>query len=279
MAGLPSYVAVGDILEEQVDLFAGDDVADVVGLGELAEDHADHLAVDQGGAAAVTRVDGGVDLHADARDILVVGGELDTRDDPLGDREGRAPLGISVGQHSLLDLGQGLCTRHRGPLVEERLILEPEHGQVDARADRHDLGGQLLARLVALDEELAGIRTTWAFVRMRLPSMTTPVPLASCGLCLVQGLVRSGNASWRDLHDRVANLASSASLSAPTAAAKAGVETKKTRPTGHPEIIHRIFIAGLTWLPNTQTNIAPFICLARARERKGRGSALAARPS
>ncbi len=35
--------------------------------------------------------------------------------------------------------------------------------------------------------------TTWALVRIRLPSMTTPVPLASLGLCLVQGLVRSGN--------------------------------------------------------------------------------------
>ena len=39
---------VGDVLEEEVDLLAGDDVADVVGLGELAEDEPDHLAVDQG---------------------------------------------------------------------------------------------------------------------------------------------------------------------------------------------------------------------------------------
>ena len=69
----------------------------------------------------------------------------------------RAPLGIAVGQHGLLDLGQGRGARHRGPLVEERLVLELEHGQVDARADRLDLRRQLVARLVALDEELAGV--------------------------------------------------------------------------------------------------------------------------
>ena len=36
--GLAVVRPVGDVLEEQVDLLAGDDVADVVGLGELAED-------------------------------------------------------------------------------------------------------------------------------------------------------------------------------------------------------------------------------------------------
>ncbi len=98
--GLAVVSPVGDVLEEQVDLLAGDDVADVVGLGELAEDEADHLAVDQRRAAAVARVDRGVDLDADARGILVVGGELDPRDDPLGDRERRASLGKAVDQHA-----------------------------------------------------------------------------------------------------------------------------------------------------------------------------------
>ncbi len=64
---------VGDVLEKQVDLLAGDDVADVVGLGELAEDEADHLAVDQGRAAAIAGVDRGIDLHPQARHSLVVG--------------------------------------------------------------------------------------------------------------------------------------------------------------------------------------------------------------
>ena len=56
--------AVSDVLEEKLDLLAGDDVADIVGLSELAEDKPDHLAVNQGGAAAVSRVDGGVNLDA-----------------------------------------------------------------------------------------------------------------------------------------------------------------------------------------------------------------------
>ena len=30
--------------------------------------------------------------------------------------------------------------------------------------------------------------TTWALVRMRLPSITTPLPVSSEGDCLVQGL-------------------------------------------------------------------------------------------
>src|SRR6266850_4459184 len=34
--------------------------------------------------------------------------------------------------------------------------------------------------------------TTWALVRMRLPSITTPDPLTSLGACLVQGLKGSG---------------------------------------------------------------------------------------
>ena len=148
---------VGDILEKQVDLLAGDDVADVVGLGELAEDQADHLAVDQGRAAAVARVDRRVDLDAHAREPFAVAGEFDPRHDPLGDRERRAPLGIAVNQHRFLDFGQSRGAHDRRPLFKERLILEPDHGQVDSRADRLDLGGQLVARLVAFDEELAGV--------------------------------------------------------------------------------------------------------------------------
>src|ERR1700722_9569627 len=35
-------------------------------------------------------------------------------------------------------------------------------------------------------------RTTWALVRMRLPSITTPEPVISVGACLVQGRERSG---------------------------------------------------------------------------------------
>ena len=73
---------------------------------ELAEDQADHLVVDQGRAAAVAGVDRRVDLDPQARGPLVVGHELDPRDDPLGDRQAAAPLGIAVDQDAILDLGQ-----------------------------------------------------------------------------------------------------------------------------------------------------------------------------
>ena len=108
---LAVVLAVGDVLEEQVDLLAGDDVADVVGLGDLAEDQADHLAVDQGGPAAVARVDRRVDLDPDAAGALAVSDELDPGDDPLGDREARASLGIAIDHHGVLDLGKRLDAR------------------------------------------------------------------------------------------------------------------------------------------------------------------------
>ncbi len=36
-------------------------------------------------------------------------------------------------------------SRDRGPFIEKRLVLEPENRQVDSRADRLDLGGELVA--------------------------------------------------------------------------------------------------------------------------------------
>ena len=62
-------------------------------LAELAEDQADHLVVDQGRAAAVAGVDRRVDLDPQARGLLVIGRELDPRDDPLGDRQAAPPWG------------------------------------------------------------------------------------------------------------------------------------------------------------------------------------------
>ena len=71
--GLAVVGAVLDVVQEEVDLLGRDDVADVVGLGELAEDQADDLAVDDRGAAAVAGVDRGVDLDADARGVVAAG--------------------------------------------------------------------------------------------------------------------------------------------------------------------------------------------------------------
>ena len=86
-----------------------------------------------------------------------IAGKLDPRNNALGDRERRAPLRIPVDQDRVLDLRQSLGAHDRRPLFEERLILEPDHRQVDSRADRLDSRGQLVARLIALDEELAGV--------------------------------------------------------------------------------------------------------------------------
>ena len=108
----------------------------------------DHLVVDQGRAAAVAGIDRGVDLDSQARGVVAVRGELDPRDDPLGDRQLDPALGIAVDQHGFLDLRAGRAVRGRGGrLVEERLVLQLQDRQVDARADRFDRRGQLVARL------------------------------------------------------------------------------------------------------------------------------------
>ena len=141
----------------------------------------------KGRAAAIARVDGGVDLHAHAGDAVVVAGELDARDDPLGDRERRASLGIAVDEHGFLDLGKGRGAGQGRPLVEERLVLELEHGQVDPGADRLDLGRQLVARLIAFDEELAGIEHD---VGVGEDSLAVDHDAGAAGFlraCLVQG--------------------------------------------------------------------------------------------
>ena len=80
----------------------------------------------------------------------------------------------------------------RRPLVEERLVLEPEHGQVDARAHRLDLRRQLVARLVALDEELAGVGDHVGVGQDPLALDDDAGAAGLAGLRLVQGLVKSG---------------------------------------------------------------------------------------
>ncbi len=283
--GLAVVMAVGDVLEEQVDLLAGDDIADVVGLRELAEDHADHLAIDQRGAAAVARVDGGVNLDADARDVLVVAGELDARDDPLGDREGRAALGIPVGQYGLLDLGQGLGARHGGPLVEERLVLEPEHGQVDARAHRHDPGRELVARLVTLDEELTGVCNHVGISEDALALDDHARATGLAGAVLGPGLGQVGEPHrGGDLHDRVADLrlrrvvigrgrrGRARCAKAPIRTRAGAMTAAADRPT---EIIRGVFIAWTrSSLPDTLTETSTHLISPRAGW-KVRGSRVA----
>ena len=89
--------------------------------------------------------------------------------------------------------------RQRGPLVEERLVLELEHGQVDSRADRLDRGGQLLAGLLALHEELAGVEDHVGVGQDPLAVDDDPGAAGLAGLCLVQGRRMSGYRSVAEI--------------------------------------------------------------------------------
>ena len=97
---------------------------------------------------------------------------------------------------------------HGGSLIEERLILEPDHCQVDARADRLDPRGQLVARLIALDKELAGVEHNVCIGEDALA-----VDDHSCGGGVLRAVLGPGMNQVRvphcraDLHDRFADLA------------------------------------------------------------------------
>src|SRR5579864_9689489 len=97
-------MAVGDVLEEQLDLLVRDDVADVLRLIEMAEGEPDHALAGDRRAATVTRVDGRIDLDAQPRDRIVVGDELDARDDALGDRKRIATGRKAVGEYRVFDV-------------------------------------------------------------------------------------------------------------------------------------------------------------------------------
>ena len=155
--GLAVVPVIGDVGEEEVDLLVGDDVADVVAATQPGEGQADHAVVDQGGTAAVAGVDGRIDLDPQTRARVIVGGELDARDDALGDGEGGAAGGIAVGHDRVLDAGQGLGARQGRAGVEEGLVVEFEHGEIHGRGEGLDGGGVFVARLVGLHLDLAGV--------------------------------------------------------------------------------------------------------------------------
>ena len=150
-------MAVGDVLQEQLDFLVRDDVADVLHIGCGGERQADHLVAGQNGAAAVARVDCGIDLDAQARGEVVVIGEFDARDDALGDRQRRAAGRVAVGIHGILDLGQDVGALRRLVRGEEGLVVELDHGQVDAACDGHHRGGNLVAAFLGLHLDLARI--------------------------------------------------------------------------------------------------------------------------
>ena len=99
-----------------------------------------------------------VDLDAQTRDRgVVIWDEFDARDDTLGDRQARAALGITVDQDGVLDLRQLGRAGQRRVGVEEAVVVELEDGEVDARGDGLDGGGEFVAGLVGLDLDLAGV--------------------------------------------------------------------------------------------------------------------------
>jgi len=56
-------VTIGDILEEQVDLFHWDDVAYILRCLQMTKRQADYFVVDSRRAAAIPRINSGVDLN------------------------------------------------------------------------------------------------------------------------------------------------------------------------------------------------------------------------
>src|SRR5580692_5914137 len=103
-ARLAVVVTVGDILEEDVDFLVGDDVADVLRISEATEGQTDHLVTGDRRSAAVTRVDGRVDLDAQPRGRIVVGDVLDARNDALGDGQRSATGRKAIGEYRIFDL-------------------------------------------------------------------------------------------------------------------------------------------------------------------------------
>jgi hypothetical protein len=150
--------AVGDVLQEQIHFFVGNDVADVLRVAaELGEGEADHLVARDRRTAAVAGIDRGVDLDAKPRHREVVGDELDARDDALGDRERRASGREAVGEHRILDARQLARARQRRMRVEKAGIVELQNREIDARRDGHHGRRQLVAGGVGLHLHLRGV--------------------------------------------------------------------------------------------------------------------------
>jgi len=97
------------------------------------------------------RIDGRIDLNAQARDRIIVGREFDARHDAFGDRQRRSAGRKSIRQYRILDLRQLAGTRHRRMGVEETRIVQLQHRQVDSRRDGEDGGRYLVAGCIRLN--------------------------------------------------------------------------------------------------------------------------------
>src|SRR5262245_25553286 len=101
-------MAISNVLQEQINFLAGNNVADVFRVAEVAERQADHFVTDDRRAAAVAGVDGGINLNPQTGGGKIVFGKFDSRDDALGNGETAAAFWITVHHDSVFDFGQHL---------------------------------------------------------------------------------------------------------------------------------------------------------------------------
>src|SRR5687767_11587406 len=99
----------------------------------MTECEPDHLVVNDRGAAAVARIDGGIDLEPQTGYRVSIAGEFDARNDALGNRETGSAGRITVNQNRILDQREQIGALQRWMRFEECFVFEPEHREIDAR--------------------------------------------------------------------------------------------------------------------------------------------------
>src|SRR5258705_399055 len=151
-------MAVGDILEEQFNLFRWDNVANGIRTTEAIEGQTNHFITDDCWPATAGGADGGINLNAQAIHRSAVRGELDPRHDALGSRKVVAAFRKTVRQDCILYFGQGFGARQRWMQIKELFVVELEPREVNAGSDRLDRGGNPVPSLAGLDLHLIGVK-------------------------------------------------------------------------------------------------------------------------
>src|SRR5436190_14648678 len=97
-------MAIGNIIEKQVNFLTGDDITDVVSRAEPREGQANHPIVHNRRPAAITRIDCGIYLDPQSRRWKIVRSEFDPRHNAFSDGKRAAAFWIAV-RHD--DIGDG----------------------------------------------------------------------------------------------------------------------------------------------------------------------------
>ena len=130
----------------------------VDGVVQGLEGDAHQRAVVDDGAAAVARVDGGVDLHREELAVaLLVGDEIDAGHDALGHAEPLTADGVAADAHPIAERRE-VANHDGGGALEEGRVVHPQQGEVALVAQPLHLG--LVAAREAeaphLDEDVVG---------------------------------------------------------------------------------------------------------------------------